>query len=88
MSNSNPLQGWHVSKTISIGHLLTTAVILTTVMWFFSQQEARLGQAELNILNLQMRQDDMQQRTNKKFDVIRAYMVRIDQKLDRIIERE
>ena len=41
MTNDNPLQGWHVSKTINIGHLLTTAVILVTVMLFFSKQVAR-----------------------------------------------
>ena len=35
MTGENPLNRWHVSRTINIGHLLTTAVILVTVMLFF-----------------------------------------------------
>ena len=85
MTNDNPLQGWHVSKTINIGHLLTTAVILVTVMLFFSNQDARIGEAELNIQHLQASRADDQKRTDKKFTEIRSYMLRIEAKLDRII---
>jgi hypothetical protein len=41
VTGENPLNRWHVSRTINIGHLLTTAVILVTVMLFFSKQVAR-----------------------------------------------
>ena len=85
MTNDSPLQGWHVSKTINIGHLLTTAVILVTVMLFFSKQDARIGEAELNIQHLQASRADDQKRTDKKFTEIRSYMLRIEAKLDRII---
>ncbi len=88
MTDENPLNRWHVSRTINIGHLLTTAVILVTVILFFSKQDARIGEAELNIRHLQVSRDADQQRTDKKFDMIHSYMLRIEAKLDRIIERE
>ena len=77
---------WHVSKTINLGHLLTTAFMLVSVMWFFFQQDSRISQVELNIKHLHEVHSADQARTDKKFDEIRSYMLRIEGKLDRIIE--
>ena len=86
--DENPLQGWHVSKTINLGHLATTVAMLMSVLWFFSVQDARIGQVELNIQHLQVSRDADQARTDKKFDEIRGYMLRIESKLDRVIESD
>lgn len=77
---------WHVSKTINLGHIVTTAVMFVSVMWFFFQQDSRISQVELNIKHIQEVRATDQIRTDKKFDEIRAYMLRIESKLDRIIE--
>ena len=79
---------WHVSKTINLGHLLTTAIMLVSVMWFFAQQDSRISQTELNIRHIQGSRAADQVRTDKKFDEIRSYMLRIESKLDRIIEND
>lgn len=79
---------WHVSKTINLGHIVTTAIMFVSVMWFFFQQDSRISQAELNIKHLQEIRVADQTRTDRKFDEIRAYMLRIEEKLDRIIESE
>lgn len=81
-------ESWHVSKTINLGHIVTTAVMFVSVMWWFFQQDSRISQAELNIKHLQEVRASDQARTDKKFDEIRAYMLRIEAKLDRIIESE
>jgi hypothetical protein len=79
---------WHVSKTINLGHIVTTAVMFVSVMWFFFQQDSRISQVELNIKHIQEVRASDQARTDKKFDEIRAYMLRIESKLDRIIESD
>ena len=84
--NRTPPEHWHISKTINLGHLLTTAFMLVSVMWFFFQQDSRISQVELNIKHLQEVRSADQARTDKKFDEIRSYMLRIEGKLDRIIE--
>lgn len=57
-------------------------------MFYQAGQDNRLTQAELNIKHLQEARNADQARTEKKFDEIRAYMLRIESKLDRIIESE
>lgn len=79
---------WHVSKTINLGHIVTTAVMFVSVMWWFFQQDSRISQVELNIKHMQEVRATDQARTDKKFDEIRSYMLRIEGKLDRIIESE
>lgn len=79
---------WHLSKTINLGHILTTAFMFVTVMWFFFQQDSRISQIELGLKHIQEVRVADQARTDKKFDEIRSYMLRIEGKLDRIIESE
>lgn len=86
MTEDNPLAGWHVSKTVNLGHIVTTAVMIIAAMWYLAGQESRISQAELNIKHLQEARTFDQARADKKFDEIRAYMLRIEGKLDRIIE--
>lgn len=86
MSDNQQPEHWHISKTINLGHLLTTAFMLVSVMWFFFQQDSRISQVELNVKHLQDSRAQDIARTDKKFDEIRAYMLRIEGKLDRIIE--
>lgn len=86
-SPTNP-QNWHISKTINLGHLVTTGLMLVSLLWFFAQQDSRISQAELNIKHLQDSRAQDLARSEKKFDEIRSYMLRIEAKLDRIIENE
>lgn len=81
-------ENWHISKTINLGHLVTTGLMLVSLLWFFAQQDSRISQAELNIKHLQEARAADLARTDKKFDEIRSYMLRIEAKLDRIIENE
>ena len=79
---------WHLSRAVNIGHILSTVGLIGVVMWYQAGQDNRLTEAELNIRHLQEYRIADQQRTDKKFDEIRAYMLRIESKLDRIIESE
>ena len=89
MSESpNLTENWHISKTINIGHLAATGLMLVSLFWFVAQQDSRISQAELNIKHLQDSRATDMARTEKKFEEIRAYMLRIESKLDRIIESE
>lgn len=77
--------GWHLSKTINITHLLTTGMLIVSGLWYLAGQDSRIGQLELNVKHLQESRVADQARTEKRFDEIRATMLRIDSKLDRLI---
>jgi hypothetical protein len=36
-------RGWHVDKTVSISHVLTTATILFAGMWYLVDQDKRIS---------------------------------------------
>lgn len=87
-ANHHQPEPWHLSRAVNIGHILSTVSLVGVLMWYQAGQDNRLTQAELNIEHLQESRLADQQRTDKKFDEIRAYMLRIESKLDRIIESD
>lgn len=78
-------RGWHISKQISYGHILTTLGMILTAMWFFSNQDTRLSNAELEIKHIQQGMIDERERNTKQFDEVKAGLRVIDGKLDRLI---
>ena len=85
MTDDNPLAGWHVSKTVNLGHLITTMVMIVSAMWYLAGQENRISQAELNIQHLQQSRAQDEARSERKFDEIRESILRMDSKLDRLL---
>lgn len=87
MSEQN-LNGWHVSKTINITHLLTTMAMLLSALWYLAGQDTRISQAELNIRHLQDQRIQDRTSAEKKFDELRTDLRLINTKLDRLIENQ
>ncbi len=77
---------WHISKSISIGHIMTTLTALLAALWFFAQQDTRISNLELNVKHLQAQNVLERDRTDRKFDELKADLQRINSKLDRLIE--
>ena len=79
---------WHISRAVSITHILSTVTIIGALFIYFSDMNGRVASNTLNIQHLQTTRADDQVRTDKKFDEIRGYMLRIESKLDRVIESD
>ncbi len=77
--------GWHLSKTINITHLLTTGMLVVSGLWYLAGERSRVDSLELTVKHLQEARLADQARTEKRFDEIRATMQRIDTKLDQLI---
>lgn len=72
-------QRFHVEKSISVGHILTTFVMLVTAFSYFSDFDKRLSQAEQSIEFIKTQRAEDSKRMEKRLDSI-------DKKLDKLLE--
>lgn len=79
--------GWHVEKTVSVGHIITTLSIGVSVIWWASTVETRIAVNTQKIAASEAmikRQDDsvgvIRQEMRADFD-------KLNNKIDRLIER-
>ena len=75
-------QGWHVDKTVSISHVLTTITILVAGLWYMADQDKRIA---ANAQNIEHNIDSIKQqesRTNKSLDDIHR---KLDKLMDLIL---
>jgi hypothetical protein len=73
--NTTP-SGWHLKKEIQLGHLITTATVAISAMVYVNKIEQRVAVVETQVL--------YQKETAA---VLRSQLDRINDKLDRLIER-
>lgn len=72
-------QRFHVEKSVSVGHILTTIVMLVTAFSYFSDFDKRLSQAEQSIEFIKVQRAEDSKRWEKRLDSI-------DKKLDKLLE--
>lgn len=84
-SDNPQREPWHISRAVSVTHILSTITIVAAVFIFLSEQNSRISSNELNIAHLQQSRVADEARTEKRFDEIRSTMLRIDGKLDQLI---
>jgi hypothetical protein len=70
------LQGWHLKKEIQLGHLITTLTVAISAIVYVNKIEQRVAVVESQML--------YQKETSS---VLRSQLDRINDKLDRLIER-
>jgi H+/gluconate symporter-like permease len=71
-------QGFHVDKTISIGHIVTTMSLVVGAFWYFSDLDKRITATEKDIQHLNQQREEDVRRVEKRLDSI-------DAKLDRLL---
>lgn len=80
MSNQTSRE-WHLDKTVSVTHLISTIAAVVTVSAFLMKQDTRISLLEQNAV--------AQQRDVADFKtVVRGDLQSINAKLDRLIERK
>ena len=72
-------QGWHVDKTVSISHLLTTVGMVVGCLWFFAEQDKRIAE---NAKDIQHNITTIQQQDSR----VTRNLDSINKKLDRLME--
>lgn len=81
-------QAWHLDKTISVGHLLSTVIIAISVFSWASAVGRRVEQNAQAIKYLSKEQTADQHRLDALRSEIKIDLRNINTKLDRLIERQ
>ena len=75
-------RNWHLEKSISIGHILTTVVVAGSLVTWLMHQESRVAVLESeNIHNLRFH-TTMETHLQNSLDKFDAALIRIETKLD------
>lgn len=79
---------WHLDKTISVGHLVSTLVIAVSVFSWAMALDKRVEQNSLAISHLKEQQATEQKRIQELRQEIKQDLRDINSKLDRLIESQ
>ena len=96
---SNEPSQWHISKTVSVGHIVTTVAVAIAGFWYFAGLEKRIDTTAIEvahqkeaIVRVEIRQERDQTELTRKLTEIRTEQKqdnrRIEEKLDKLIDRE
>ena len=73
---------WHLDKRVSVGHLVTSAVVLIAVITWMQHLESRLDVTDISIaFNTAMISEVKSESANRQRDIIEK-LNRIEDKLD------
>ncbi len=78
-------QGWHVDKTVSISHVLTTVTILIAGIWYMVDQDKRIAANAQNISHNLESIKQQENRTNRSLDAIHR---KLDKLTDIALQRK
>ena len=88
MTSDHERRVWHLDKTISVGHLLSTVVIAISIFSWASAVDRRVEQNAQAIKYLSKEQTEGQNRLDALRSEIKTDLRAINAKLDRLIERQ
>lgn len=78
---------WHLDKKVPITLIVTLIVQSATIVWWARGIEARVYAVEKDQAKQEKRDDNQDREARDAVIQLRAQLERIDQKLDRLIER-
>lgn len=80
--------GWHVEKTISLSHIITTVTMIVGGIWYLSGQDQRISANEINIRHVEqtsIERDRVIERTQRDAEKrLSTRLEGMDAKLDKI----
>lgn len=83
--------GWHLKREIQLGHLITTLTVIISVAVYVQRIDQRLAIVEARQIDAVREQRERDERQDKlaaeAFSLVRSQLNRIDEKLDRLMER-
>jgi hypothetical protein len=89
---------WHLSKSISLVHIVTTISVLTATIWYFATTDNRItmvekdqGYLSATVKRVEEQQKEQGKELSYQITVLRnetnSNFDKIDKKLDKIIDR-
>ena len=78
---------WHIDKTVSIRHMISTVVVLVTGVMYIDSIDTKVEKQGVKIEAIQQQVHQQRSATKDMFLHIREDMKRINDKLDRLIEK-
>ena len=81
-------RGWHIDKGIPIAVLVTVVLLAVSIARDQSKQDERLSLVESSVQTLQQARINDQERTQKTYDELRVDIRRMNEKLDRLLEKQ
>lgn len=79
-------ESWHLSKSINVGHIITTVVVVVSAFTYISSFDKRLAETEFKIEYLKEAQKTQVARNDEKFKELKGDIKEVLKRLDRIIE--
>jgi len=88
-NNQNENNGWHVKRSLDVGHIITTVVIAVSAVMAFSGQNEKISLNAQRIDYLESQRNEDAERVEKRLDKIEEKIDRlpnsIGEKVDRLI---
>ena len=79
---------WHLDKRLNVGHLLTTISVAGLLVIWAMNMESRIAEHEVRITTNTKQLEKSEERTNQTFERVYNLVSKINDKLDRLIERQ
>lgn len=73
---------WHLEKTISIGHIITTIAIAGSVLTWAMRMDTRVSVVETQLHHAAEQQQRFESNSRDGMNEIKAALIRIEQKID------
>ena len=84
--NRHEPEPWHISRAVSITHILSTITIVGALFVYFSDVNSRVNSNSLDIEHLQKNLVKDRKAAERRYDDFRTDLRTINGKLDRLIE--
>jgi len=92
MENTGIKENWHIEKSISVGHLITTIFLIVGGLSYLSDQDKRIEQNAITIQHAkQQRIEDIERSVNQRTEDnkrIEKRLDAIDEKLNELIQNK
>lgn len=79
---------FHLDRSISVGHIITTITIVVSMIWWASTVETRLAVQESSVRALQETDRRHESESSAMRAEIRDQLAALNAKVDRLVERQ
>lgn len=90
--DSGTMGGWHLKKEIQVSHLVATAAMAASIMFYATKLEQRVALVEQNVNQAATTQKERDERQDRNAIETQATLIarldRFEAKLDRLMERK
>lgn len=80
--NRRAPQHWHLEKTVSVGHIITTITIAGSVLLWVMKMDSRMSVMENELSHSKQSYERVDREWRENMTDVKSYLIRIESKLD------